>query len=244
MRPERAPLAPPAPAKGEEDRGSPRDGARVHAVLFDLDGTLVDTAPDLGGALNLLRARHGLAPLASELIRPQASHGARGLIQLGFDVDAASPRFEPLRQEFLQLYADNLCRDSRPFPGIPELLAEIEGRGLPWGVVTNKPARFTEPLLALLDLAERAACIVSGDTCLEPKPHPAPMREAARLCRAEPARCLYLGDAERDIQAANNAGMPALVATWGYLDAADQPHVWGARAQIRHPLDTLAFLAG
>ncbi|MCU0811936.1 MAG: phosphoglycolate phosphatase [Thiobacillaceae bacterium] len=214
----------------------------IAAVLFDLDGTLVDTAPDLGYALNLQRARHGLPPLDDELIRPQASHGARGLLEIGFDLQPDDRHFASLREEFLQLYADNICRYSRPFPGILELLAELEARGLKWGVVTNKPAAFTEPLMSILDLAERAACIVSGDTCPHPKPHPAPMLAAAELCGAQPAQCLYLGDAERDIQAANAAAMPSLVAAWGYIGSADQPHTWGAHGQIRHPCETLDYL--
>jgi phosphoglycolate phosphatase len=216
--------------------------AGIKAVLFDLDGTLVDTAPDLGYALNLQRANHGLPPLADAVIRPQASHGARGLLGIGFDLHPDDARFAHMREEFLQLYADNICRHSRPFPGILELLTELEARQLKWGVVTNKPARFTEPLMSVLDLAERAACIVSGDTCPQSKPHPAPMLCAAELCGATPAQCLYLGDAERDIQAASAAAMPALVAAWGYLDAADQPHTWGAHAQIRHPAETLDYL--
>lgn len=215
----------------------------IRAVLFDLDGTLVDTAPDLGHALNLQRARHGLAPLAPEVIRPQASHGTRGLLGLGFGVTAGDSGFAHLRDEFLQLYADNICCHSQPFPGILELLDALERRGLAWGVVTNKPARFTEPLMSVLDLAERAACIVSGDTCPEPKPHPAPMLAAAALCGLAPEQCLYLGDAERDVEAASAAGMRALVAAWGYLDATDQPQNWGAHAQIRHPLETLDYLA-
>lgn len=215
----------------------------IRAILFDLDGTLVDTAPDLGHALNLQRARHGLAPLADELIRPQASHGARGLLGLGFGLQPDDPRFARMREEFLQFYADNICRHSRPFPGILELLDALDARQLKWGVVTNKPACFTEPLLSILDLAERAACIVSGDTCPESKPHPAPMLAAAELCGATPAQCVYLGDAERDIQAARAAAMPALVAAWGYLDAADQPHAWGALAQIHHPAEVLDYLA-
>jgi phosphoglycolate phosphatase len=214
----------------------------IRAVLFDLDGTLVDTAPDLGYALNLQRAQHGLPPLADEIIRPQASHGARGLLGVGFDLQPEDLPFARMREEFLQLYADNICRHSRPFPGILDLLAELDARGLKWGVVTNKPARFTEPLMSILDLAERAACIVSGDTCPQPKPHPAPMLAAAELCGAAPAQCLYLGDAERDIQAARAAAMPALVAAWGYLDSSDQPHTWGAHAQIHHPLETLDYL--
>jgi phosphoglycolate phosphatase len=216
--------------------------AGIRAVLFDLDGTLVDTAPDLGYALNLQRARHGFAPLPDDTIRPQASHGARGLLGLGFGLKPEDAKFPAMREEFLELYAANICRHSQPFPGIPGLLDAIEARGLKWGVVTNKPARFTEPLMSLLDLAERAACIVSGDTCPQPKPHPAPMLTAADLCDAPPAACLYLGDAERDIEAARAAGMPALVAAWGYLDATDTPHAWGAHAEIRHPLDTLDYL--
>ena len=217
--------------------------ANIRAVLFDLDGTLVDTAPDLGHALNLQRARYGLAPLAADVIRPQASHGARGLLGLGFGVTADDSRFAPLREEFLQLYADNICCHSKPFPGILELLDALERRGLAWGVVTNKPARFTEPLMSVLDLAERAACIISGDTCPQPKPHPAPMLAAAELCGLAPEQCLYVGDAERDVEAASAAGMRTLVAAWGYLDAADQPQNWGAHAQILHPLETLDYLA-
>ncbi len=154
----------------------------IQAVLFDLDGTLVDTAPDLGYALNLQRARHGLPPLADDVIRPQASHGARGLLGVGFDLHPDNAKFASMREEFLQLYADNICRHSRPFDGILDLLAALDARQLKWGVVTNKPARFTEPLMSILDLAERAACIVSGDTCPQPKPHPAPMLAAAELC--------------------------------------------------------------
>lgn len=207
----------------------------IRAVLFDLDGTLVDTAPDLGHVLNLLLARHDLPPLPDTLIRPQASHGTQGLIGLGFGVTPDDPRFAPLRDTFLTLYAACLCERSRPFDGIPELLDDLEARGLKWGVVTNKPARFTEPLLACLNLHSRAACIISGDTCAHPKPHPAPMLEAARQCGVAPAHCLYLGDAQRDIEAGRAAGMPAFVAGWGYLDATDQPETWGAHGILTHP---------
>jgi len=233
-----------APHSSRETAGAKasHDAGPIRVVLFDLDGTLVDTAPDLGHALNLQRARHGLAPLADAVIRPVASHGARGLIELGFGLHPDHARFAPMREEFLQLYAENLCLYSRPFAGILELLDALEARRILWGVVTNKPARFTEPLMSLLDLAERAACIVSGDTCPQPKPHPAPMLAAAELCGMRPGECLYLGDAARDIEAARAAAMPALVATWGYLGADDTPHTWGARAQIRHPLETLDHL--
>jgi phosphoglycolate phosphatase len=214
----------------------------IKAVLFDLDGTLVDTAPDLGYALNLQRGLHGLPPLPDEEIRPQASHGARGLLMLGFGINPEDSGFNPMRQEFLQLYADNLCTHSRLFDGMTEALAELEARSLPWGVVTNKPARFTEPLLSLLDLAERAACIVSGDTCPEPKPHPGPLLHASELIGIPPQHCLYVGDAERDVEAARNAGMPCVVARYGYLGEADRPAAWGAAGLIDTPAGILAFL--
>ena len=216
--------------------------ADIRAVLFDLDGTLVDTAPDLGYALNLQRGRHGLPPLADAVIRPQASHGARGLLGVGFDLHPDDPHYGIMREEFLQIYSENICRRSLPFPGILELLDALEAKNLAWGVVTNKPARFTEPLLSILDLAERASCIVSGDTCPQCKPHPAPMLVAAELCETEPAQCLYVGDAARDIEAANAAGMPALAAAWGYFDSSDRPETWGAHAIIHAPSAIFDFL--
>lgn len=214
----------------------------IRAVLFDLDGTLVDTAPDLGYALNLQRARHGLPALADAVIRPQASHGARGLLGIGFELHPDDPHFAVMREEFLQLYSENICRHSAPFPGVLDLLSTLEARHLAWGVVTNKPARFTEPLMSILDLAERASCIVSGDTCPQPKPHPGPMLFAAEQCGASPAQCLYIGDAARDIEAASAAGMPALVAAWGYIDSTDQPAAWGAHAIIHAPGAILDFV--
>ncbi len=215
----------------------------TRAVLFDLDGTLVDTAPDLGYALNLQRGVHGLPPLPDEVIRPQASHGARGLLMLGFGINPEDSGFNPMRQEFLQLYADNLCKHSRLFDGMAELLAELEARKMPWGVVTNKPARFTEPLLSLLDLAERTACIVSGDTCPEPKPHPGPLLHACSLLNIPAEQCLYVGDAERDVEAARNAGMPCVIAHYGYLGENDDPQSWGAAGFIQQPQELLKFLS-
>ena len=213
------------------------------AILFDLDGTLVDTAPDLGLALNLLRARHGLPPLPAAEIRPHASHGARGLLKIGFGLGSDHPEFEAYRSGFLNLYAENICHDSRLFEGIPELLDVLEARRIPWGVVTNKPARFTEPLLSLLNLADRAATIVSGDTCPQPKPHPDPMHYAADELGLAAAACLYVGDAERDVEAARAAGMESLVALWGYLAGHDRPQDWHALACIARPEEVLNFLA-
>lgn len=215
----------------------------VRAVLFDLDGTLIDTAPDLGRVLNAMRRRRGLAPLDDALIRPQASHGTQGLLGLGFGVSAEHPDFAALRQEFLDLYAQNLAESSQLFPGMAELLAHMEGEGIAWGVVTNKPERFTVPLLRQLGLLERAACVVSGDTCPQPKPHPAPMLHACRSAGVEPGRCLYVGDAERDVQAASAAGMPAVIALYGYIGADDRPEDWGAAGYIATPTALLDYLA-
>ncbi len=215
----------------------------TEAVLFDLDGTLADTAPDLGDALNRQRRHHGLPPLPQETIRPHASHGARGLLGLGFGLTPEDADFAAMREEYLALYTADLCRLTRLFPGMTELLAELERRGMPWGVVTNKPARFTEPLLQQLGLSGRAACIVSGDTCANPKPHPEPLLHASRVIGVAPAACTYVGDAERDIQAALAAGMRALVAAYGYLDRDDRPANWQAHGIVHTPGQVLDHLS-
>ena len=213
------------------------------AILFDLDGTLADTAPDLGHALNLQRERHGLPPLPQEIIRPYASHGTVGLFDIGFGLTPQDARFAPMREEYLALYTANLCLHTTLFPGMAELLAALEARNISWGVVTNKPARFTNPLLELLGLSKRAASIISGDTCAHPKPHPEPLLCAAREIGVAPQSCLYVGDAERDIEAARAAGMSALIADYGYLGPEDRPETWGADGRIDTPLGILAFLA-
>jgi phosphoglycolate phosphatase len=215
----------------------------MQAVLFDLDGTLADTAPDLGHALNLQRERHGLPPLPQEIIRPYASHGTVGLFDIGFGLTPQDERFAPMREEYLALYTANLCLHTTLFPGMAELLAALEARNIAWGVVTNKPARFTNPLLELLGLSKRAASIISGDTCTHPKPHPEPLLRAAREIGVAPQSCLYVGDAERDIEAARAAGMAALIADYGYLGVEDRPETWGADGRIATPLGILAFLA-
>lgn len=207
----------------------------VRTVLFDLDGTLVDTAPDLGHCLNELRRRRGLPVLAEADYRPQASHGTQGLLRLGFGLAEGDAAFAALRREFLDIYEARLTANSPVFPGMAEVLAELEDRGLNWGVVTNKPVRYTEPLLAHLGLLARAACVVCGDTLAFNKPHPAPMLHACALADSAPQRCLYVGDAERDIIAARAAGMPALVALYGYLGREDRPAEWGAIGQIESP---------
>ena len=214
----------------------------IEAVLFDLDGTLADTAPDLAHALNAVRAEQGLPALPFEEIRPRVSHGATALIGLGFGLAPEDPDFEPLRQRLLAIYRDQLTLHTRLFPGMAELLDDLEGRAIPWGVVTNKPAWLTEPLLAGLGLAERTACIVSGDSTARRKPHPEPMLHASRLLgRAAPA-CLYVGDARRDIEAGRRAGMRTLVALFGYLDAEDRPADWQADGLVRHPAEILSWV--
>ena len=215
---------------------------RARGVLFDLDGTLLDTAPDLTGALNALRAEHGLPALADGHLVPTASHGSIAMIRRGFDLQPADPRFAPLQQRFLQLYQARISHASRAFAGIDELLEFLEARRIPWGVVTNKPSRLTEPLLAALGYARRAGCIVSGDTLAVGKPDPLPILHACEQLGLAPADCLMIGDAERDIQAGRRAGTLTLVALFGYISGEDRPQRWGADGLIGHPRETLRWL--
>ena len=217
--------------------------AEVRAVLFDLDGTLADTAPDLGRALNRLRAEHGLEPLPIGVMRAHASSGARGLLKAGFGLTPESEGYDALRDRFLGLYAEKLCVDTRLFDGIPELLSMIEARPLPWGIVTNKAARFTEPLLRTLAIGRRAACVVSGDSTPHIKPHPAPLLEAAMLLALPAADCVYVGDDLRDVQAARAAGMRFAAAGWGYLGDGADPRTWEADAVISDPREILNLLS-
>jgi len=212
------------------------------ALLLDLDGTLLDTAPDMGGALNRLRVEHGREPLPYASIRPVVSHGAARLVALGFP-EAAGDAFEQLRLRFLEIYSQHLAEHTRLFPGIEEVLDDIEARGLPWGVVTNKPGWLTDPLLATLELDRRAACIVSGDTLPQRKPHPLPMLHAASLVRVPPERCVYVGDAERDIQAGRAAGMATVVAAYGYLSESDDPGSWQPTGIVSAPGELLDWMA-
>ncbi len=211
------------------------------ALLLDLDGTLLDTAPDMGGALNLLRAEHGLEPLPGELIRPVVSHGAMRLVALGFP-QATGDAFESLRRRFLDLYAANLAVGTRLFPGFEAVLDYLDARRLPWGIVTNKPGWLTDPLLAALDLDRRAACAVSGDTLAERKPHPLPLLHAARLVGVDPGRCVYVGDAERDIQAGLAAGMTTLVAAYGYISDDEDPRAWQPHGVVNSPDQLLEWM--
>jgi N-acetyl-D-muramate 6-phosphate phosphatase len=213
----------------------------LSAVLLDLDGTLLDTAPDLARALNTLRSQQQLPPLALASIRPQVSNGAGAVLRLGFpDADAA--QFEALRARFLDLYRAQLVVDTQLFPGFDEVLAQLEAHRIPWGVITNKPHWLTEPLMRQLGLYQRAGCVLSGDSLPVRKPDPLPLLTAARQLHIEPARCLYLGDALRDVQAARAANMVALGASFGYIGAHEDVKDWPVTAWIEQPLDLLAWV--
>ena len=175
--------------------------ARLRTVLFDLDGTLADTAPDMAHALNLLLKEKDYEPLPFDTIRPWVSHGGLALVRLGFGEERGDVELENLRQRFLEIYAENLCRETHLFPGIPQLLAMLSENGFNWGVVTNKPGYLTEPLMAQFTIQPPPVCIVSGDTTTNRKPHPEPMLLACKQAGSDPHECLYVGDAERDIDA-------------------------------------------
>jgi phosphoglycolate phosphatase len=214
---------------------------RAAAILFDLDGTLLDTAPDMVGALNRLRIEEGREPLPFDAVRGCVSHGALRLTRVGFP-EADGEEFERLRLRFLRVYADNLARETQLFPGLEAVLQRFEAEGLPWGVVTNKPAWLTDPLLEQLGLARRACCIVSGDTVAERKPHPLPLLHAAATTGVDPRCCVYFGDAERDIIAGRAAGMQTVVAAYGYLGVDDDPAAWGPHGIIERPEQVLDWL--
>lgn len=210
------------------------------AILFDLDGTLADTAPDLGLALNTLRSGRGYPELPLDIIRPQASNGVRGLLGLGFGLDPEDADYALLRDEFLQVYMENICNRTRLFDGMSALLAELESMGMPWGIVTNKPMRFTLPLVDALGL--NAQVVVGGDSCAHQKPHPEPLLYAAERLAVTPGDCIYLGDDRRDVDASLAAGMMPIVAYYGYLGDGDVAS-WGAHGGINHPLELLKYIS-
>ncbi|HEU0186672.1 MAG TPA: HAD-IA family hydrolase [Gallionellaceae bacterium] len=212
------------------------------AVLFDLDGTFADTAPDLGAALNHVRSLHQLPPLPIEITRLQASHGSAGLLKLGFNVTPDAPEFPALREAFLAHYTAHICDHTTLFPGMAGLVATLEQRGLRWGIVTNKPHRFTVPLMQALGMEARAACLVSGDSCAHAKPHPAPMLHAAKIIDTPAQYCLYLGDDKRDMDAGRAAGMTSLIALYGYIDPNSDLDTWQAAGAIKSPLALLEYI--
>lgn len=214
------------------------------AVLFDLDGTLVDTAPDLAGALNATLQHYGHDPLPYEAIRPVVSHGGIALIRLGFGIEPETPGFEERRQYLLDYYADNLCIGTRLFAGMEAVLRHIEDNHIAWGIVTNKPAWLTDPLMTEMQLDKRAGCIISGDTCANRKPHPEPILHACELIDADPCGTWYVGDAGRDIQAGRAAGCTTIGALYGYLHPDDPPEQWQADLNIARPHQLLDLLNG
>ena len=214
----------------------------IDAVLFDLDGTLADTAPDMVRTVNTMFAARGLPPIDEAVIRPHVSKGARGMIGAAFRITPEDEAFRPLRDEFLEVYADNLCVDSRLFPGMAELLDWIESEGLAWGVVTNKFARFANPIMESLGLADRVAIVVGGDTCARAKPFPDPLLHAVEKLGVPAARTLYIGDDERDVQAARAAQMPVIVAGYGYLGDGPAPSEWGADGIVTAPAGVKAWI--
>jgi len=216
--------------------------APLRAVLFDLDGTLIDTAPDMAAALNRLRREHGLEPLPYATLRPYVSRGSNGLLNVGFGKQPTDDERAKLVERFLEIYNANLCDESKPFDGITATLAWLEQRGVPWGIVTNKPNWLARPLLDGLGLLARTACLVGGDSLPERKPHPRPLLHAAELLGVNAADCVYVGDDLRDVEAARAAGMGSIVARWGYVPPDEDPATWGADGEVADPDALLAWL--
>lgn len=214
----------------------------IRTVFFDLDGTLADTAPDLAVALNRLLSKEGAEPLAGPMIRNHISRGSGALVRLAFGETLNETEFERLRQRLLALYAERLCDQTRLFTGMIEVLDTLERAGLSWGVVTNKPGWLTQPLMAKLSLDSRAACIISGDTLIERKPHPKPLLHACELAGCVPGGCVFVGDDPRDIQAGRAAGMATLVACYGYIAPDEDPAHWRADGLLTQPQDLLDWL--
>jgi len=215
---------------------------QIRAVLFDLDGTLIDSAPDLGAAADKMRTDRGLPSLPLDRYRPTAGAGARGMLGEAFGMAPDHPEFLALREEFFVNYEARMTELTSIFDGVPELVEQILQRKLAWGVVTNKAARFTEPLTRAMPLFATAGAVVSGDTTPHAKPHPAPLLEAAARLGLEPGQCIYVGDDERDIVAGLAAGMGTVAATYGYLGAKANPMEWGAHAAIKYPSELLQLL--
>ena len=214
----------------------------IRAVLFDLDGTLIDSAPDLGAAADKLRTDRGLPSLPLDLYRPMAGAGARGMLGVAFGMTPDHPEFPQLREQFFATYENCMTERTQVFEGVAELIAELRARELPWGVVTNKAMRFTGPLTKKMTLFATAGTVVAGDTTPHAKPHPAPLLEAARQLGLPAEQCMYVGDDERDIAAGRAAGMFTVAATYGYLGKGSQVPEWGADAHIARPLDLLPLL--
>lgn len=214
----------------------------IKAVLFDLDGTLIDTAPDLAAALNQILVEEEMEPLALEVIRPHVSQGALALIKLGFDAVRKEPEIEPLRLRFLDYYSAHIADHSRLFDGFEAVLNTLENKAIIWGIVTNKPAWLTEPLLQKLELDKRSAVTISADTTAQKKPHPLPLTTAAERINVDCHECLYIGDDPRDVQAGNAAKMITVIAKYGYISENTDLELWQAQHQIDHPHQILDLI--
>lgn len=214
----------------------------IEAVLFDLDGTLIDSAPDLGAAVDQMRVSRGMPSLALDVYRPLAGSGARGMLAVAFGMTPQDPLFEVMREEFFSNYEQCMTQRTNAFEGVGDMIQSLCQARLQWGVVTNKSARFTEPLTRGMPLFATAGAVVSGDTTPHAKPHPAPLLEAARRMGVESARCIYVGDDQRDIQAGLAAGMGTVAAEYGYLGNKADTAAWGAHARIKSPQELLQLL--
>lgn len=215
---------------------------KIEAVLFDLDGTLADTALDLGGALNTMLRERGMPEISMDDIRPVASHGASGLLKLGMNIDKNHPEHAQLRQQYLDTYDTCFDHETVLFDGINELIQAIHARGLKWGIITNKPHRFTHRLVPQLGFVVPPDVVVSGDTTAEAKPSTMPMLYACEHIQVDPQACLYVGDAERDMEAGKNASMKTVLVSWGYIHASDDTQSWLADAVINQPMELLKLL--
>ncbi|MBO0611530.1 MAG: hypothetical protein RL122_1735 [Pseudomonadota bacterium] len=214
----------------------------IKCVLFDLDGTLLDTAADLLAALNAVLHSEGREPYTLAQVRHTVSHGSLGMLELAFGLAQTAVEITRRRAVFLDYYQAHISTHSRLFETMPAVLAALEAARIPWGIVTNKPEYLTFPLLANLKLDTRAGCVIGGDTLAVAKPHPQPLLLGATRCGVAPQQCLYVGDAERDIVAGRDAGMTTLIAEWGYLNANNEHHHWPADGSIANPTDILAWL--
>ncbi len=216
---------------------------KIESVLFDLDGTLLDTAPDMVDAVNNLRIELGLEPKPYDDLRNTVSHGGAALIRKGLDINDEHQEFQTYLSKFLDSYQQNIANKTNFFPGMEKVVSKLEELDIPWGIVTNKPHWLTSLLVTKLGISERTSCIVSGDTLTEKKPHPAPLLHACKILKVNPKNTIYVGDAQRDIEAGNNASMHTLVAMFGYIDVNDHPEKWEADDLIENPEDIIDLIS-
>ncbi|WP_342147720.1 HAD-IA family hydrolase [Rickettsiella endosymbiont of Aleochara curtula] len=215
---------------------------RIKGILFDLDGTLLDTAADLTAALNQVLISQQAKPLSVNHVRPAISSGVAGLLKLGMGVDTQDPTFPSLRKQFLDYYTQHICVHTHLFPGVNTLTNYLQDEKWPWGIVTNKSAILTKQLIKKFPLLNKAKCIIAGDTLKYSKPHPQPLLHACKCIACLPEHCVYVGDAKRDVEAANAAGMYSLIALYGYINSKDDVNTWGATAKISSPLEIIEYL--